>query len=206
MPPSATSPGRMAVEQQRLDGLVVLLEELITGPSQLSPCLLAVADVAGGDVGDEPGGAGGGGAGGDQPADQGELCIMPITGDPYAELAMAHFRPGTWAVGIVIDGWAASATDVDVDGCTGTRPSQAPDRVRSHSVVLVAASGAQASCTVLDDGRRITEMPTGAMAQALRTAARRAVRADELLRRRSARARGRVTRRVSGPGSAASPG
>ena len=199
MSPSATSPGRMAVEQQRLDGLVVLLEELITGPSQLSPCLLAVADVAG-DAG------GGGGAGGDQPADQGELCIMPITGDPYAELAMAHFRPGTWAVGIVIDGWAASAADIGVDGCTGTRPSQAPDRVRSHSVVLVAASGAQASCTVLDDGRRITEMPTGAMAQALRTAARRAVRADELLRRRSARARGRVTRRVSGPGSAASPG
>jgi hypothetical protein len=66
---------------------------------------------------------------------------MPLAGDPYELLATVGFRPGTWAVGIVADGWAAGA------GSPAARPSQAPDRIRSHTILLVAASGASAACT-----------------------------------------------------------
>ena len=76
-----------------------------------------------------------------------------------------------WAVGLVTYGWAAKI-DGDLDAVRGTyrgrRPSQAPDRVRVRSVLLVTRDGDVASTSHFEDGKVIDESGVGMVLDCLR--------------------------------------
>lgn len=152
MPPPASTAARRAVEQERLEQVLSLFESILTNPDEPRPALLAL----GGSLADDG---------------QAELGIRPLEADPYTELSLAAFPPGTWAVGVLSLGWASGMADENGDALM--RPSTAPDRVRSRTVLLVGLSGARASCTCLGDGRRIDTFPEGAMVDAVEAAVQR---------------------------------